>query len=96
MSVQVGDEGTHFHPCDRPQRGGIDARPGDRDHAPAIDAARGLGMTRDDPAQERLADARATDRDDHDPLVRLVAELSAELLPAFDQVASGRTRSGRR
>ena len=93
VPVQVGDEGTDLHPGDRPQRGWVDARPGDRDHAQAVDAPRGIGIARDDPPQERLADARAPDRDDHDPLVRLVAELAAQLLAPLDQAASGRTRS---
>ena len=93
VPVQVGDEGTDLHPGRRAQRGRIDARPGHRDHAQAVDAPRGIGIARDDPPQQRLADAGPTDRDDHDPLVGLVAELAAELLAPLDRAASGRTRS---
>ena len=71
--------------------GGIDARAGDDDHPQRRHPLLGLGVRRDDPAQEGTADARAADGDDAHLLVGLVAELGAEGL-AVARRRPGRTR----
>ena len=59
--------------------------PGDRDHAQARDPAGGIGIARDDPPEQGLADAGAADRDDDHALVVVIAELPAERLAALDE-----------
>ena len=69
-------------PAGAPSDAGSIRGPGDRDHPQAVDPPRGRRVGRDDPPQQRLADARPADRHDDDPLVRPVAELAPELLAA--------------
>ena len=60
------------------QRGGVDAGPGDDDHAQVRDPLLGSGEGGDHPPQQVGADARAADGDDADTLVVAVAELVAQ------------------
>ena len=85
VAVQVRHERPDLDARRRIEGRRVDPRAGDRDHPQAVDPPGGLRVARDHPPEQRLADARPADRDDHDPLVRPVAELAPQLLAALDE-----------
>ena len=87
MLVEVVDVGADVEPV-AGQRRGVDARPGDDDHAEPGHEPPGLGGRRS-PAGAG-ADARAADRHDADPLAGRVAELGAEPFAVAELAGSNR------
>ena len=86
MAVQVRDEGPDLDAGRRVQDApGRSAGPATAIIRRPLTRRAASGIAGDDPAEQRLADAGAADGDDHDALVRLVAELAAQLLAALDE-----------
>src|SRR3954471_25239 len=80
VAVEVVDVGADLEPVGAREARGVDPRPGDDNHPQVRDRALGLRERLDDPAEEMAADAGATDGDDADLLVRVIAQLVAKLL----------------
>ena len=87
MPVQVVDVAADVEAGVRRQRGRVDARPCDDDHAQVRHEPLRLRVRGDDAPQQVPADAGSADRDDADPLVVAVAQLRAH---------GGRVRNRRR